>query len=191
MLYLEDRNTLAYIIGVALGDGNLSNPNGRAVRLRITCDLKYPNLIETIKDKIGIIAPKNKIGTVKKKGSNSLDIYCYSNDWPKVLEWKVGAKHSQDVRVPLWVKSNRDYKKACLRGLFQTDGSIYLDRKYKMVNYVSCIDSLAKDTLNMLKSLGYKPTVGIVETTRYKTKYTIRISKNVDQFLKDIDLVKN
>lgn len=31
----------AYIIGVAIGDGNLSNSNGRAVRLRVTCDNKY------------------------------------------------------------------------------------------------------------------------------------------------------
>ena len=36
----------AYVIGLAIGDGGLSNPNGRAVRLRITCDIKYPLLIE-------------------------------------------------------------------------------------------------------------------------------------------------
>jgi DNA-binding transcriptional regulator WhiA len=34
----------SYIIGLALGDGNLSNPNGRALRLRISCDKKYPFL---------------------------------------------------------------------------------------------------------------------------------------------------
>jgi len=38
----EDKKLHAYIVGLALGDGNLSNPNGRAVRLRITCDKKYP-----------------------------------------------------------------------------------------------------------------------------------------------------
>ena len=43
------KNNLAYIIGIALGDGNLSNPNKRAVRLRITCDTGYPGLIENIK----------------------------------------------------------------------------------------------------------------------------------------------
>jgi len=39
---------LAYVVGVALGDGNLSNPNGRATRLRITCDAKYPRLARKI-----------------------------------------------------------------------------------------------------------------------------------------------
>jgi hypothetical protein len=33
-----DTQLQAYVIGLAIGDGNLSNPSGRAVRLRITCD---------------------------------------------------------------------------------------------------------------------------------------------------------
>jgi hypothetical protein len=43
-----DRQLQAYVIGLAIGGGNLSNPNGRAVRLRITCDTKYPALIARI-----------------------------------------------------------------------------------------------------------------------------------------------
>jgi hypothetical protein len=41
-----DSELHAYVLGLAIGDGNLSNPNGRAVRLRITCDTKYPILIK-------------------------------------------------------------------------------------------------------------------------------------------------
>ena len=44
-----DPQLQAYVVGVAIGDGNLSNPNGRAVRLRITCDKKYPALIARIR----------------------------------------------------------------------------------------------------------------------------------------------
>lgn len=40
-----DSELHAYVIGVAIGDGNLSNPNGRAVRLRVTWDTKYPALL--------------------------------------------------------------------------------------------------------------------------------------------------
>jgi hypothetical protein len=39
--------SLAYIIGVALGDGNLSK-NGGTTRLRVTCDNKYPKIITEI-----------------------------------------------------------------------------------------------------------------------------------------------
>ena len=38
----SDKNLQAYVIGLALGDGNLSKPGPRAVRLRISCDNKYP-----------------------------------------------------------------------------------------------------------------------------------------------------
>ena len=47
---MKKTKNLAYIIGVALGDGNLSNPNGRAIRLRISCDTRYPFIIESIKE---------------------------------------------------------------------------------------------------------------------------------------------
>ena len=61
------KNHLSYIIGVALGDGNLSNPNKRAVRLRITCDTKYQGIIKNIIKSIKIILPKNKVSIVKRE----------------------------------------------------------------------------------------------------------------------------
>jgi hypothetical protein len=39
---MNTKSYLAYLKEIALGDGNISNPNGRAFRMRITCDLKYP-----------------------------------------------------------------------------------------------------------------------------------------------------
>ena len=61
----QDKNLQAYIIGLAIGDGNLSNPNGRAVRLRITCDNKYPGLIDRIARSLQKLLPKNKVGLSK------------------------------------------------------------------------------------------------------------------------------
>ena len=79
-----NNNNLAYIIGVALGDGNLSNPNGRAIRLRVTCDLKYPKIIERICLTIQKLFPKNKVSIVKRIDS-CCDISCYSNKWENLL----------------------------------------------------------------------------------------------------------
>ncbi len=50
-----------------MGDGNLSNPNGRAVRLRVTCDLKYPGILERIQLAIKKLLPKNKVSIIKNK----------------------------------------------------------------------------------------------------------------------------
>jgi len=190
MLYLEDKITLAYIIGVALGDGNLSNPNGRAVRLRITCDTKYPNLIETIKSNLKIIAPNNKVSTIKTKG-NCLNISCYSNHWPEVLGWNKGSKYSQNVRVPNWIKRDKEYSKACLRGLFQTDGYLYYDSGYLMTAYTACIRSLAEDVVDMVQNLAFKPSISIMKYENKKTRYNIRVSRNSAQFIETIGLKKD
>lgn len=189
MLCLNNKVVLAYITGIALGDGNLSNPNGRAVRLRITCDLKYPKLIETIKENLQIIAPNNKVTLVKTR-YNCLNISCYSNDWEIVLGWRVGDKLTQQVRVPRWIMNDTQYKTACLRGLLQTDGSMYLDRGYKMINFVNHNRHLAEDVLCMIQDLGFYPTFSAIIPTGSKSKYTVRLVKDVEKFIEHIQLLK-
>ena len=55
-----DSELHAYVIGVAIGDGNLSNPNGRATRLRITCDTSYPAFTAKIRSALERLLPENK-----------------------------------------------------------------------------------------------------------------------------------
>ena len=65
-----------------------------------------------------------------------------------------------------------------------------MDRGYKMVNMVSNIESLAKSTITAINYLGYKPNIQIHNDLK-TVKHTIRISKNVDKFIKDIKLWKS
>lgn len=168
----------------------MSNPNGRAVRLRITCDKKYPKLIDHIIENIKIILPENKVSIVDRK--NIVDISCYSNEWEEVLGWKSknGSKIKQNVKVPDWIKNNTTYTKECLRGLFQTDGSIYYDRKYLMTNFTSANYTLAKDVKDMLVKIGFDINERKVISKNNHTKYVIRISKDVESFIKIINLWK-
>lgn len=187
-------NNLAYVIGVAIGDGNLSNPNGRAVRLRVSCDNKYPKIIERIKKAIQQLLPKNKVSTVDTK-RNCTDISCYSNKLEDFLGWKAkdGSKYKQNVSVPVWIRANKKYTISCLKGLFETDGCIYNDRGYKMANFVTIIPNLACDVIQMIKDIGFKPkkyTIKAKTKTR-KTRYNIRVSKDVDLFIETIKLKKN
>ncbi len=179
-----DKNALSYIIGVALGDGNLSNPNGRAVRLRITCDLKYPHLITKIQNSLQNLFPLNKVSIVKNPvGQNYINISCYSNYWEEILGWnaKLGSKMAQKVSIPTWIKENNNYKILCLRGLLETDGSIYFDRGYKTVMIVSAIPTLAIQIHEMILSLGYPARIYKIE--KKHLIYRIRLSKHVDGFL--------
>ncbi|MEK7114881.1 MAG: LAGLIDADG family homing endonuclease [Patescibacteria group bacterium] len=187
-----DKNTLAYVTGLAIGDGNLSNPNGRATRLRITCDTKYQNLIKEICTSIQKVLPENKV-LIIKRAKTFWDVSCYSNKWEGWLGWqaKGGSKYNQNVSIPDWIQTKEKYKINCLRGLLQTDGTIYLDRKYKAVMFTTIIYDLAHQVLNMIKELGFNPHLYEIKSKDKKTRYNIRISKNVDKFIKKIQFVKN
>jgi len=181
----------AYLIGLAIGDGNLSNPNGRATRLRITCDVRYPNLIENITHTLQELFPDNKVAIINRN-DNCVDISCYSNSLEKLLGWKAqsGSKYKQKVTVPEWILRDREFTIHCLKGLFETDGSVYKDRGYKMVNFVTIIPELSKNVFEMIVSLGFEPNLQTFTPKIGEIKHTIRISKKANEFIETINLEK-
>jgi hypothetical protein len=173
---------------VALGDGNLSNPNGRAVRLRVTCDTKYPKLILKIQRALSKAFPTNKVSIVLRH-ENYVDVSCCSNKMEKLFGWKVGkgSKFIQKVFVSKWILKSKTFSIKCLCGLIETDGSVYNDRGYNMVMITSIIPSLAQNVYEMILSLGFQPRIyKIVPNTKFNSQpvYRIRLSKNVEEFLK-------
>jgi DNA-binding transcriptional regulator WhiA len=188
----RNKDLKAYIVGLAIGDGNLSNPSGRATRLRITCDKKYPLLIERIKNSLGLLLPENKVSIVMRD-KNYLDISVHSNYLENLLGWRanMGSKFIQNVSIPEWIKTSDSFKINCLRGLIETDGSIYNDRGYKMMMFVTIIPKLAIEVAEMIASLGFFPHLYAIndkkEKYNKKTLYHVRLSKNVEKFL---DIVK-
>lgn len=190
-----NKNLQAYVVGIAIGDGNLSNPNGRAICLRITCDKKYPLLIKRIFNSLKELLPENKAGITDRKNGECVDVRISSNHLENLLGWKAanGSKFAQRVSVPKWIKENNEYRISCLKGLIETDGCIYSDRTYSMVNFSTIIPNLANDVYNMINSLGFKSHIYKIkrEANKYnfnqKTIYRVRLSKNVPNFL---DLVR-
>lgn len=186
----KDKNLQSYIIGLAIGDGNLSNPNGRATRLRITCDKKYPLLLQRIVKSLQQLLPNNKVNVVARKAS-CVDVSVYSNHLEKIVGWQTGkgSKFTQRVSIPNWIRQKRKYKINCLKGLIETDGSIYFDRGYKMMMFTTIISALAKDVYEMIISLGFSPHFYKIKKSKnmhnfnQKIIYRIRLSKNVSEFL--------
>lgn len=188
---VDYNQNLAYIIGIALGDGNLSNPNKRAVRLRITLDNKYPKIIKEVTENLRLLLPKNKISIIKRT-DNCSDISVYSNQLKEIIPWNTGEgpKIAQKITIPTWIKTDCNFTKSCLKGLIQTDGSIYFDRNYKMINFSNNIESLAQDTKYLMEFLGYEPNFYVAKNNSGSNKYTVRLSKSVDSFIREIDLIK-
>jgi len=190
----DDQSLRAYIIGLSIGDGNLSNQSGTATKLRISCDDKYPNLRNKIVTSLQSLLPKNKVGIVKRKG-NCTDVYVHSNHLEPLLGWKArqGSKFSQNVTTPKWIRENDEYKIAYIRGLIETDGCIYHDRGYLMVMFTTIIKDLALEAHEIINSLGFGSKFYAVnqKSNKYnfnrQNLYHVRLSKNVQSFL---DLVK-
>ena len=184
-----DRVALAYLIGVALGDGNLSNPNGRAVRLRVTCCLDYPQIASEIERSIRILLPRNRVSIVRKGSARCVDLCVYSNTLAEWMPWRAGSgsKIEQNAHAPAWIYDNPEYMKACLRGLFQTDGCIYTDRGYRMMHFTNTIRDLAQDAHRMLIELGFRPSISQVPTGK-RDKYVVRLARK-DEVPKALDLL--
>jgi DNA-binding transcriptional regulator WhiA len=192
--FIYNKETIAYLIGVALGDGNLSNPNGRATRLRVSCDLKYPKLIDRITKAIDKVLPSNKIALVKTPG-NCVNISSYSNKWESILGWKAkgGSKFKQNVSTPAWVWVKLDYLIPCLKGLLETDASLYSDRGYQAIMFTNIIPELADDVYQMITLLGFNPKIYTFtpkSNFRVQQIFRVRLSKDVNKFLNIIGPLK-
>lgn len=181
-----DRALQAYVIGLAIGDGNLSNPNGRAVRLRITCDTKYPILIARISSALRELLPKNKVNIVRGNG-NYVNVSVYSNHLELLLGWKAsgGSKARQRISIPEWITADRSLTICCLRGLIETDGAIYEDRGYPMVIFSTVIPALASQVHAMMCALGYRARLySTGAALPYASrKFQVRLSKDVRAFV--------
>ena len=78
-----------------------------------------------------------------------------------------GDKIARQVSVPSWIFNDIAYIRACVRGLMDTDGSIYpetkvyKEREYHYMNlcFTSHSQPLAKAMRYMLCELGFRPTM--------------------------------
>ena len=116
----------------------------------------------------------------------------YSNKLNDIIQWSVGkgSKFSQQATVPVWIKMDKELSCHCLRGLIQTDGSIYKDRGYMMVNFTNNTLPLANDVKYMMEALGYTPRIYKAKQKSIHPKYTVRLSKRVTDFIPQINLNK-
>ncbi|MFH1503479.1 MAG: LAGLIDADG family homing endonuclease [Candidatus Diapherotrites archaeon] len=79
-----------------------------------------------------------------------------------------------EIEMPIKLLSNNKLKKAIIRGIFDTDGGIYLEKKNKKIYprmYITTISfKLSEQLLNLLNELGFR-------TTRYSQLYNIEFNR--------------
>lgn len=122
---------LAEFIGILLGDGHLGNQQW-SITINSIADKEYLPFITWLTNYLFSFSPT----VTRRKNCNAFVIYGGGKNnisYFQQLGLLVGNKVKQQVGIPQWIQENLVFRKACLRGLMDTDGGIFI-HKYKVNN---------------------------------------------------------
>lgn len=144
---------LAEIIGILLGDGSLTH-----FQVVVTLGNKEYTYAEYVKRLMNkVFHADAKIGTRETKYN---DVYFGSVEVSSWLQDQglVFNKVKDQVDIPNWIFYKDSYKKACLRGFFDTDGSVYKIRHGIQLSFTNYSVPLILSLRKMLFELEYTPS---------------------------------
>lgn len=115
---------LAEFCGIFLGDGGFRNTWQISISFNIHGDRPYAEFIEQLVTSLFDLQATRRIRQQWGAG----DLIISSRSLVEFLEsegWRCGPKRSDSVPIPAWIAGQAAYQAACLRGLMDTDGSVY------------------------------------------------------------------
>lgn len=125
---------LAEFVGIMIGDGGMTKYQV-SIALSSLVDNEYCTFVTELIKKLFGLQPK----VSKRKNSNCLVIVVSSVELVEFLTNKgvlQGDKIRQNLNIPEWILENNEYEKACLRGIFDTDGCVFQEcHKIKKKKY--------------------------------------------------------
>lgn len=161
----KDSMDLAELYGVMLGDGNLCRIKGYKLgtyQIRITGDSRHDKLYfkEYLKPLIErLFDVKATINYLKN--SNGVTLTVSGRELVNFFEnkgFKPGDKIINQLEIPDWIKQNKNFLKVCLRGLYDTDGSVYklTNQNSYQICFTNYNQILLNDVRNALLDFGIK-----------------------------------
>ncbi|MFA6526360.1 MAG: LAGLIDADG family homing endonuclease [Candidatus Buchananbacteria bacterium] len=166
---------LAEFIGIMLGDGGIANYH-ISISLNSSTDLKYSAYVVRLSEKLfGLKARKY----FREKTCLNVCIAGVG-----LVEYLIGQglshnKVADQVGVPLWITNEINYRRACLKGLIDTDGSVYVDRhKGLKHNYASVCLDFSNRSLPLLDFV--YDTLVLFDLHPRKYKFSIKLRKAAD-----------
>ena len=176
---------LAEVFGALMGDGGITRRQVR-VTLNSVTDADYIRHLQRLLKNLFVI----KVVVVPRKG-RAIDLLMSSRKLVVFLQNRgliVGDKLKHGLDIPNWINERRVWQKACIRGLFDTDGCTYIDKhviKGKIylnlgLSFTSYSPRLLLSYASILKSLSFSPTV----TT--KKRVILRKEKEIFRFFSEI-----
>ena len=186
---------MAELSGILLGDGHIqSRCTKNETRdistyfISITLNKKEKEIISNSRDLIKEVTGL-KVKKYEKKG-DCLRLVIHSKDAVQKFQefgLKAGDKLENQVSAPEWIKESKKLSAKCLRGLIDTDGSIYKDKRqntsYKRIQFSNCSKPLLEDFKEMCRLLGIK-------TVRGGSKQIQVSREDVEKFIEEIKPIK-
>ncbi|MFE2288383.1 transcriptional regulator [Streptomyces sp. NPDC059443] len=156
-----DTASYSYLLGLYLGDGYISQPaNHRVPSMRITCDDKWPGLMNCAEQSMRQVFPSNRVCRARKAGCH--DVKVHSKHLTCLFpQHGPGKKHERRIILEDWQQAIVDaHPWEFIRGLIHSDGcritnwTVRNGKRYEYPRYFFtnksddirklCTDTLAK-----------------------------------------------
>jgi Homeodomain-like domain len=177
----------AELLGLYLGDGCIS-AGPRTLRLRITLDLKYPQIVEDTRDLLTRCFPANQVDVVRGglKGA-CVNVSVYSRHLACLFpQHGPGAKHQRAIVLEPWQQEIVEaapwpFVRDCIR----SDGSVFINRtdihrpqpyEYLSYEFSNSSESIARLFESVCEDLGLGPRSSIDAQGRRKVRINRRES---------------
>ncbi len=156
---------LAEFVGIMIGDGGISEDR-ISITLNSKTDWNYSKFVCRLIKELFKINPK----IYKRKNSLAMDVIVHSRnivEFCVCLGLKSGNKLKQNLDIPKWVARDNDFCRACLRGLFDTDGSVFIHKYqskgktyyYPKISFTSQSEILVQTVSERLKKNGFNARI--------------------------------
>lgn len=167
---------LAEFVGIMMGDGGITEWQ-IIITLNSETDGEYAGYVSKLIEKLFKIKP-----SIKKRDSESVLMLKVSRknlvNYCKSIGLLIGNKIRQNLDIPNWVKENKTYLIACIRGLMDTDGCIFLERHnikgkqycYPRLSLVSASPNLRLSVFKALREFRF--------SAKIRNNRSVQIEKN-------------
>jgi len=161
---LPETAELAELIGIVLGDGSFYITDNH-YQLDIAFDAKEENYLDFVESLLKNIAD---VEVCKKRDKHAECLHIRvsrKNDVLTLLHNTIkfhGDKIKNNVSIPEWIFGKEEYMKSCLRGLIDTDGSIFRmskrDSNLFRISFKNVNTRLLNDCRRTMLKLGFHPS---------------------------------
>ncbi len=164
----EKSEDLAFLIGLALGDGYIGNTSRTQV-LKLTLGTDKPLLWQYAAEIVKKIFEKEP-HLCFRKSSACVDICIYQNKIDERLGILSGSKKETNIKLPDWAWKKKSFLRAILKGLFEAEGSFSIHEPTYTYNFSfsNRNQSLLNEVEKVLIQFGYHPE---------RRKYQVRLRK--------------